>query len=98
AAFFGVVGNAPVGAVLRIVFGCVGVRVQTAGREQADGIEPGAVRPRRAVEPLDDAPHGEGATHRASVPSHGYAPAPFSGGLRHERPTRRHRATRAAVR
>ena len=80
-ALVGVVRDAPVGAMLRVVLGRVHVRVQAARGEEGDRVDPSGVRPRRPVEPFDDAPHGEGATHRTSVPSHEYAPAPSGGDL-----------------
>ena len=74
----GAVGHPPIRSMLRVVLRCVDVRVEPARREERDRIESRRVRPRRAVEPLDDAANGERPAHRPSVRRHRRRSGPLS--------------------
>src|SRR5262249_25187990 len=59
----------PLGPVLGVVLGCVHIRIHAARREERNYFAPRVVRPRGAVEPFDDAAHGERPAHNDMAPS-----------------------------
>ena len=69
-----VVVDAPLGPMPGVVLGCVRVGVHPARREERHHLEARVVLPRRSVESLDDAAHGERAQHEHDTIGAAYAP------------------------